>query len=147
MNKTVVSLLVIILVVALGAFLVNKIPTTSETPTTPISDKTIGDALVSPSTTSTDTKPVKEFTVSGKNFSFTPSTLAVNKGDTVKITFKNVEGMHDLRIDEFGVATQKIKGGAEETVEFMADKTGTFEYYCSVGSHRAMGMKGALTVK
>jgi plastocyanin len=89
----------------------------------------------------------KEFTVSGENFSFAPNTMSVKKGDTVKITFTNAEGFHDFRIDEYNVATAKLNAGASETVEFVADQTGTFEYYCSVGSHRAMGMKGTLTVE
>lgn len=89
---------------------------------------------------------VKEFTVTGGNFKFAPNTISVKKGDKVRIVFKNAEGFHDLKIDEFNVATKQIKGGAEETVEFTADKVGSFEYYCSVGQHRAMGMKGTLTV-
>lgn len=91
-------------------------------------------------------KNVKSFTVSGGNFSFTPSTMTVKKGDTVRITFKNDEGFHDLKIDEFKIATKQIAAGAEETVEFVADKAGSFEYYCSVGKHRQMGMVGTLTV-
>ncbi len=90
---------------------------------------------------------VKEFAVTGSNFSFAPSTMTVKKGDRVKITFTDAGGNHDLRIDEFGVATKVLKAGGSETVEFTADKTGSFEYYCSVGSHRAMGMKGTLTVQ
>jgi plastocyanin len=89
---------------------------------------------------------VKTFTVTGGNFEFTPASMTVKKGDTVRITFMNVEGFHDFVIDEFDVATKQIQGGAEEVVEFVADETGSFEYYCSVGSHRAMGMKGTLTV-
>ena len=89
---------------------------------------------------------VKEFTVTGGNFKFAPNTLSVKKGDKVRIVFKNAEGFHDFKIDEFNVATKQIQGGAEETVEFTADKAGSFEYYCSVGKHRAMGMKGTLTV-
>ena len=89
----------------------------------------------------------KTFTVSGQNFSFTPNTLTVNKGDKVKITFQNTGGFHDFRIDEFNVKTAQLGSGKSETVEFTADKTGTFEYYCSVGNHRAMGMTGKLTVK
>lgn len=89
----------------------------------------------------------KTFTVTGSNFAFSPSTMTVNKGDKVTIVFKNSGGFHDLKIDEFNVATAQIQGGAEETVSFIADKTGTFEYYCSVGTHRQMGMKGTLTVK
>ncbi|OGZ02465.1 MAG: hypothetical protein A2946_02745 [Candidatus Liptonbacteria bacterium RIFCSPLOWO2_01_FULL_53_13] len=89
---------------------------------------------------------VKEFTVVGRPFSFSPSSLSVKKGDRVRIVFKNAEGFHDLKIDEFQVATKKLNGGEEETVEFTADKAGSFEFYCSIGNHRAMGMKGTLTV-
>src|SRR5207248_1619757 len=39
----------------------------------------------------------KTFTVSGQNFSFSPNTLTVNKGDKVKITFTNSGGFHDFR--------------------------------------------------
>lgn len=89
----------------------------------------------------------KEFTVVGDNYSFAPNMLTVNKGDKVKITFQNKNGFHDFVIDELGVNSGKINGGQEKIVEFTADKAGSFEYYCSVGSHRAMGMKGTLTVK
>ncbi len=90
---------------------------------------------------------VKSFTVTGKNFSFEPKTLMVNRGDTVKIILNNVDGFHDLKIDEFQVATKRIQAGQQDTVQFVADKSGAFEYYCSVGEHRAMGMTGTLTVK
>ena len=93
------------------------------------------------------TPSVKEFTVSGKSYSFVPSLMKVKKGDTVRITFVNEEGMHDLVIDEFSVATKRIRGGERETVEFIANKSGTFEFYCSVGSHRALGMKGSFIVE
>lgn len=86
------------------------------------------------------------FTVTGTNFAFAPSAMTVKKGDTVVITFKNGDGFHDFVIDELNVRTAQIQDGAQETVTFVADKAGTFEYYCSVGQHRAMGMKGTLTV-
>lgn len=107
------------------------------------------DNIIDTTTTDSDdeTSTVKEFTVAGDNFAFAPSTMTVKKGDTVRITFTNAEGFHDLKIDEFDVATAKLNAGGTETIEFVADKTGTFEYYCSVGSHRAMGMKGTLTVQ
>lgn len=90
---------------------------------------------------------MKEFVVNGQNFSFSPSTLIVKKGDKVKITFNVVSGFHDFVIDEFGVASKKKQGPATEVLEFTANKVGNFEYYCSVGTHRAMGMKGTLIVK
>ncbi|MGH7203402.1 MAG: cupredoxin domain-containing protein [Candidatus Levyibacteriota bacterium] len=90
---------------------------------------------------------VKQFTVEGKNFSMTPNTLSVNKGDKVEITFKNTGGMHDFVLDEFNAKTKVLQDGQEATVSFTADKAGSFQYYCSVGNHRAMGMFGTLTVK
>ncbi len=90
---------------------------------------------------------VKEFTVIGDNFSFVPSAITVKKGDKVKITFKNTEGFHNFVIDEFGVATKSVQAPDTEVLEFTADKTGTFQYYCAVGSHRAMGMWGTLKVE
>ncbi|MBX4210700.1 cupredoxin domain-containing protein [Candidatus Parcubacteria bacterium] len=93
------------------------------------------------------TAQVKSFTVTGgSNFRFTPTTLTVNKGDTVTIKFVNSGGMHDWRIDEFNVTTKVIQSGQTDSVTFVANKTGSFEYYCSVGTHRQMGMKGTLTV-
>lgn len=89
----------------------------------------------------------KEFIVTGENYRFSPTTLTVKKGDTVKITLKNLKGFHDFRIDEFGVFTEKIQDGGEDTIEFVADKQGSFEYYCSVGAHRQSGMKGTLIVE
>ena len=89
----------------------------------------------------------KEFTVTAQNYSFIPSVITVKKGDKVRITLKNVNGFHDFKLDEFNVATERISEGQEKTIEFVADKAGTFEYYCSVGNHRAMGMKGMLTVE
>ena len=89
----------------------------------------------------------KEFTVTGSNYAFAPKTLSVNKGDTVKITFTNAGGMHDFVIDEFNVKTERLESGDSTTVTFVADKTGSFQYYCSVGKHRSMGMWGTLTVK
>ncbi len=90
---------------------------------------------------------IKEFTVTGANFSFSPSTITVKKGDTVKINFKDIGGNHNFVLDEFGVTMPFLKGGEEKTVEFVADKTGSFQYYCSFGTHRAMGMVGTLIVQ
>lgn len=90
---------------------------------------------------------VKEIIVEGSPFKFMPAEIRVKKGQTVKVVFKNTAGMHDFVIDEFSVKTKVIKAKESETVEFVADKIGTFEYYCSVGEHRANGMKGNLIVE
>ena len=156
MNKKIVGIIAGVIVVAAIVIIVSskgsKTPDTAA-PVTTAQDQTTAPASVSSTTTTVtitvDTQPssVKEFTVVGDNFSFAPSTMKVKKGDTVKITFKNNKGFHDFRIDEFNVATKQMGGGKQETVQFVATKTGSFEYYCSVGEHRAMGMKGTLIVE
>lgn len=103
--------------------------------------------VASPTGAAMTSVTVKEFVVEGSNFKFVPAEMKVKKGDTVRMTFKNIQGLHDFTIEELDVATNQINGGDEEEVEFVADKAGTFEYYCSVGNHRAMGMKGKLIVE
>jgi plastocyanin len=98
-------------------------------------------------TSPADKMGAKTFTVSGSNFAFDVKEMKVKKGDTVTVTFKNVDGMHDWKLDEFNAATQQIQAGAEETITFVADTAGTFEYYCSVGKHRANGMVGKFIVE
>ena len=90
---------------------------------------------------------VVEFTVEGSPFKFVPSQLNVKQGDTVRITFKNIEGFHDFVLPEFDIATKQLAAGNEETVEFTAEKAGEFEFYCSVANNRDMGMSGTLVVE
>lgn len=90
---------------------------------------------------------VKTYEVEGGSFYFTPKEIKVNKGDTVKIVFKNVQGFHDWVLDEFNAKTKQIPAGETDEVTFVADKAGTFEFYCSVGTHRQQGMVGKLIVE
>lgn len=95
----------------------------------------------------TASRTTKTFNVDGKNFSFTVKEMKVKQGDTVRIVFTSVGGFHDWVLDEFHARTKQIPSGQSDTIEFVASKKGTFEYYCSVGSHRMMGMKGTLIVE
>ena len=70
---------------------------------------------------------VVEVTVNASNFEFDKKEIKAKAGDTIKLTVVNETGAHGLSIDEFN---QDVKGG--ETVEFVADKKGEFEYYCSL---------------
>lgn len=100
------------------------------------------------STVPTSTAVVSQtFDIKGLNYTYDVKEIKVKLNDLVKINFINTEGMHDFKIDEFNVATKVIKTGESEMVEFVANKAGTFEYYCSVGQHRSMGMVGKLIVE
>lgn len=90
---------------------------------------------------------VKTFEVGGGEFYFNPNEITVTEGDTVKIVFTNEGGTHDWVIDEFNTRTPITQTGETAEIEFVADAAGTFEYYCSVGNHRAQGMFGKLIVE
>lgn len=87
------------------------------------------------------------FDVKGVNFAYDIKTIEVNEGDVVTINFESTNGFHDWVVDEFDVATDQVNTGKVTSVTFVADEAGTFEYYCSVGQHRAQGMVGQLIVK
>lgn len=93
------------------------------------------------------TSQMKNITVEAMPFEFNPKEIRVKKGNTVRLTLKNNEGFHDWTLDEFNARTKQIQAGQTDTIQFVADKAGTFEYYCSVGNHRQMGMVGNLIVE
>lgn len=102
-----------------------------------------------------DDKMIKDYAVESdvivdvtwKNFEFSQDTIEVNKGDRVTINFESTSGFHDWWIDEFDAWTKQVNPGEKTSVTFIADKVGNFEFYCSVGNHRAAGMTGWLIVK
>ncbi|MDO8647775.1 MAG: hypothetical protein Q7R70_05185 [Candidatus Diapherotrites archaeon] len=97
--------------------------------------------------------PVKEFVmqsytdvIDGKYYpKFSLKEITVNKGDLVRIKITMTSGMHDFKIDEFN-AFAETPLNKEVTVEFLADKTGEFVYYCSKPMHRELGQWGTLKV-
>ncbi len=102
--------------------------------------------------TNTTTGETKVFVLTGDKFRFfldgeeTP-TLRVNEGDTVRIELSAIDMPHDWVVDELAVRTEIFAPGSSGFVEFVANQKGTFEYYCSVGSHKAMGMTGTLIIE
>jgi cytochrome c oxidase subunit 2 len=102
------------------------------------SDKdTKGSAAESSSTAATEgTGATKSITIEASNFKFDQPEIKVNKGDTVSITLKNTQGNHGIKLKGYD---QEIKG--DQTVTFVADKAGEFEFYCSImcgGGHAEM---------
>ena len=77
---------------------------------------------------------------------FSLGEMKVKKGDTVRITVTNTAGIHDFVIDEFDVQ-KETPLNEPVVIEFVADKAGTFEYYCSKYNHRQIGQRGNLIVE
>ena len=90
---------------------------------------------------------VKEFKMTAKQFTFSPETIEVNKGDKVKLVVTSVDVPHGISIPEYGI-NERLNPGQPITIEFVADKQGTFTAFCSVfcGSGHS-SMKGKIIVK
>lgn len=118
-----------------------------------------GSSLLHPSQTQETSRPaatakqevmtkVKQVTITGTDFAFTPSTLTLNKGDKVEVTFKNNGKFpHNLTITDLNVATKTVQSGQQDTIVFTADAAGTYKFLCTVPGHADKGMVGALIVK
>lgn len=90
---------------------------------------------------------VKEFKITAKQFSFEPDTIEVNKGDKVRLVITSMDVPHGFSIAEYGI-NERLDVGKPVTIEFTADKEGSFTAFCSVfcGSGHS-NMKGKLVVK
>jgi plastocyanin len=88
---------------------------------------------------------VKTIDMESFAFGFKPNTLEVKKGDKVKLNIKNTGGFHDFTLKDFNINVQ-TPANQVTTVEFTADKAGTFEFICSVGNHAQQGQKGTLVI-
>jgi len=112
-----------------------------------ISSETPNSNMMTEETGMMSESSMKEFTIHGSSFEFDKLELKVKKGDKVRITFISDDIGHNLFIDEFNVRTNVVSSGSSETVEFVADKEGTFDIYCNVGQHRQLGMESKLIVE
>jgi hypothetical protein len=77
----------------------------------------------------------------------TNPTLTFNKGGLESIHLINEDydthSKHNLNIDEFNVHTKDLGYFGSQTITFIADKKGTFAYYCTIHPE----MKGVVMVE
>ena len=89
---------------------------------------------------------VNTIDVVASQFKFEPSTIAVAEGDRVRLRLRSLDRPHGIGIKAFRVKALIPKTG-EVTVEFVADRVGTFEISCSEYCGTGHGaMKGRLIV-
>lgn len=118
-----------------------SVPATQEVPATPGSD-------VEEMVVSEEAAVIREMTVEGDEYSFSPSTITLVAGERVRLVFNNIGNLpHNLTVQGLGIATRTIGAGQAGSIEFTPETSGTITFYCSVGNHRAQGMEGELTVE
>lgn len=90
---------------------------------------------------------VHEIQMTAKKYEFSPNPIRVKKGERVRLIITATDRDHGIKIEAFGVE-QRLKKGVPTTVEFTADKAGTFPFKCSVHcGFGHSGMKGTLIVE
>lgn len=91
--------------------------------------------------------PVTEIQVTAKKYEFDPSTIRVHTGDHVKLVIKALDHTHGFKVDALRI-NQKLEKGQPATVEFTADRPGTYPFECSHFCGLGHGkMKGQLIVE
>ena len=161
MNKIILIIVIVILVGIGGYFLLRggyQAPVSAPTPAPGVAPGAVEEKIVSEGTpevtepegiTPPPTIPeVKELTVLGTEYSFSPSSINVKAKDQVKITFQNIGRVnHNFIVEGLGISTKTISAGKSDTIEFTVPTSGTYIIFCSVPGHRAAGMVGSLEVE
>lgn len=146
--KKLITLLISLMVFVLVLVGCQSSATTTRTTTAAATTTAAGTSGAAGTTGAAGSTTAASMTVqlTAKNFAFSQTTITVKKGQKVKIELAVTEGMHDWVVDAFNAKTKVVTANNTTSVEFVADKTGEYEYYCSVGNHRAQGMVGKLIV-
>lgn len=117
-----------------------------------VSDDTAASSLAPATDTesATDGSPqasARTIQITAKNWEFSPKAITVKKGEKVSLAVKSVDGNHGIAIPELGI-DQTYNQGETVTIDLPTDKTGTFQFRCSVPcgpGHREM--TGTITIE
>lgn len=144
-----------VIVVALAVLLASSTATNNQNnsgqTTTTVTNQTKSNvSSVNTSNASASGTQVREYSISGSSFAFSPSEITASRGDTVRVQFTNTgDHDHDFIVEGIaGAATAVLAPGASQTIEFVIPASGPSSYkvYCGVGEHEEAGMVGTLRI-
>ncbi len=90
---------------------------------------------------------VRVIDVEAYRFGFEPEYIVVNSGETVKLNLKTRDVPHGFMVEKLDINVS-IDPGEINTVDFIAEKKGVYQFWCSVpcgSGHRSM--EGFLIIK
>ena len=88
-----------------------------------------------------------EFTITARDFQFSPDRLEVTQDDLVRVTIRSEDVAYSFAIDEYRIVRRVPAHGAT-TFDFRADRAGTFRFYSNLTSDAGHGrMQGELVVR
>jgi len=89
----------------------------------------------------------REITLTARDYRFSPSRIEVVQDDLVKLTVQSQDVAYSFTIEEYRVS-RRVPAGGMTTVEFRADRAGTFSFYSNLTNDaRHAQMKGELIVR
>ena len=89
----------------------------------------------------------REFTVTARDYHFSPDRIEVGQDDLVKLVVQSADVAYSVTIDEYRVS-RRVPAGGSTTLEFRADRPGTFAFYSNMTNDaRHAQMKGQLVVR
>ena len=107
----------------------------------------VGGMLFAAAVSARTAPQVREVTIRGDQYAFSPARIEVQKDEIVKVTFTAVDMPHSFTIDGYRIS-KRAAAGQTVTFEFRADRTGPFRFYCNLTQDdRCKEMHGELTVK
>src|ERR1700688_2430204 len=88
-----------------------------------------------------------EIKVTARKYDFSPNVIKAKRGDHIRMIITALDRDHGFKVEAFHI-DQKLPKGEAVTVDFTADRVGTFPFQCSVfcgwGTKK---MKGQLIVE
>jgi heme/copper-type cytochrome/quinol oxidase subunit 2 len=86
----------------------------------------------------------REFTVTARDYRYTPDRIEVIQDDLVKLTLESADVAYSFTIDAYRLS-RRIPAGGKTTLEFRADQAGTFDFYSNMTGHEKV--RGQLVVR
>jgi cytochrome c oxidase subunit 2 len=88
-------------------------------------------------------RPDHEFTLVGRNSTWSPKTIHVTQGDVVHLRLTSDDVAHGFLLEGYDVTVDVVYPGKFTYVDFVADKAGTFGFTCTrvcgEGHHQMWG--------
>jgi cytochrome c oxidase subunit II len=89
----------------------------------------------------------REFTVTARDYSFSPNRVEAQQDDLIKVTVQSADNAYGFTIDDYRVS-KRVPAGGSTVIEFRADRTGTFAFYSNLSNDsRHSQMRGQLIVR
>ncbi len=89
----------------------------------------------------------RDVTLTGHDYRFSPDRIEVAQDDLVKLTIRSDDFAYSVTIDAYRIS-RRVPAGGETTLEFRADRPGTFPFYSNLTTDsRHSAMRGQLVVR